>query len=71
MNISHNKAPQGETEHKENMEGGSAVLHPTHQVIAYIPLIKRKTSAGKDETNNKEDCDELEQQAANKMAENS
>jgi len=71
MNIPHNKAPRGEAEQQENMEGGLAVLHPTHQVIAYTPLIKKQTSKEKDEPNNKEDSDELEQQAANKMAENS
>lgn len=71
MNIPHNKAPQGEAEQQENMEGGPAVLHPTHQAIAYTPLKKKQTLVKKNETNNKEDSDELEQQAAKTMAENS
>ena len=48
MNIPHNKASRGEAEQQENMEGGLAVLHPTHQVIAYTPLIKKQTSEEKD-----------------------
>ncbi|MCD6476328.1 MAG: hypothetical protein J7K85_08745 [Anaerolineaceae bacterium] len=71
MNIPHNKASQGETEQMKKMEGGPAVLQPTHRVIAYTPLIKKQTSAKKDEINNKEDSDELEQQAEKTMAENS
>lgn len=71
MNIPHNKEPQGEAEQMKKMEGGPAVLHPTHQVIAYTPLKKKQTLVKKNETNNKEDSDELEQQAAKTMAENS
>ena len=71
MNIPHNKTPRGEAEQQENKEGGLAVLFPTHQVIAYTPLIKNQILVEKDEINKKEDNDELEQQAANKMAENS
>ena len=72
MNIPHNKASQGETEQMKKMEGGPAVLQPTHRVIAYTPLtMKKDPGAEKDEINNKEDSDELEQQAEKTMAENS
>lgn len=71
MKIPYKKVSQGEAEQKENMEGGLAVLHPTHQTIAYTPLPTKPLLAGKDATNNKEDSNELEQQAAKKLAENS
>ena len=72
MNIPHNKASLGETEQMKKMEGGPAVLHPTHQVIAYIPLtMKKDLEAEREGINNEEDNDELEQQAEKTMAENS
>ena len=54
------------------MEGGPAVLHPTHQAIAYTPLtMKKDLEAEREGINNEEDNDELEQQTAKTMAENS